>query len=283
MRNFEYYQKQFCRAAEDAFINKRIEEIKLSEHFATLFRVKETKFKRTVALLRILKATTPFELKYDYKKEDLPFNPVDYEFQERKIDSGGENDVYLLESKKADFPSWVLKINHCDEGNTKELAARASQIKKEYEEVRNWYANMPELIPQEDSLIMESPRNGKPAIITLQQYYGHEIKDIFELISQEKLSEIFEENPKLKEDLLNFLRITKKKEAETGSMVDLGGPKNLSLIKIGDEERLILLDPHLISHPNRTKEAVKKYQRERLEYLCNQIGHEESENFSKAA
>jgi hypothetical protein len=275
MRSFEHYQKQFSRATETAFVDEQVKGRKLTEHMATLFGMDESKFDRTVAMLSIMRSLVPVDFKYDYKTDHLPINPEKYEFKEGTIGRGGENDVYLLESKTAADASFVLKMNHMDNGSVDQLVARAKEIKDEYEKVKEWFAEIPGLVPDELSLIMESPRNGKPAIATLQQYFGTEIRDIFKVMMRENLPQLLEKNPKLKADLLNFIRISEAKVAETGEMVDLLGARNLSIVKVGEEERLLLLDPHLISHPERNREDVKARQEKRLGYLRTETGYAE--------
>ncbi|NTW22893.1 hypothetical protein HGA34_05150 [Candidatus Falkowbacteria bacterium] len=274
MQSFEHYQKQFSRATETAFVDEQVKNRKMTEHLSTIFGAEESKFDRTVAMLSIMRTLVPVNLKYDYKTEHLPINPERYEFKEGTIGRGGENDVYLLESKVDGAPSMVLKMNHMDGGNVDQLVARAVEIKKEYEQVKERFKELPDLVPEEFSLIMESPRNGKPAIATIQQYYGTEIRDIFKLMMRENLPKLLEKNPRLKAEMVNFIRITEAMAAETGNMVDLLGNRNLSIVKAGDEERLLLLDPHLISHPERNQEEVKARQRKRLDYLRGEIGYD---------
>lgn len=273
MRSLEHYQKQFSRATETAFVDEQIKNRKATEHLATLFGEAESKFDRTVAMLSLVRNLLPFEPKYKYETEHLPINPEMYEFKEGTIGRGGENDVYLLESKVEGAPSMVLKMNHMDNGSTDQLVARAKEIKDEYEKVKEWFKEMSDLVPEELSLIMESPRNGKPGIATLQKYYGKDIRDIFRVMMRENLPKLLEKNPRLKAEMFNFIRITDAKAAETGEMVDLLGPRNLSIVKVGDEERLLLLDPHLISHPERNQEDVKARQKKRLDYLRTEIGY----------
>lgn len=273
MEKWEHYKKQTIRAAESALAEKRIVETRPTEHLATLFRSGESKFNRTVAMFSLMRVLAPFELTYKYNKENLAIDPEKYEFKEGTIGKGGENDVYLLESQIADRPSWVLKVNHQDRGNISELIARAGEIKRDYEKVRGWFETMPGLIPEEYTVIMEDPRDGKPAIITLQQYIGTHMRDVFRTLNTEDVKQLFDHNPDLKEEMVDFIRISEQKELETGEMLDLLGPKNLSFVETDNRDRLVVLDPHLISNPLRLKEETKKRQKDRLEFLKEKVGY----------
>ncbi|MEK7598170.1 MAG: hypothetical protein AAB487_00340, partial [Patescibacteria group bacterium] len=265
-------KKQFNRAAEGAFASESIKQIKAADHLATILRSGESKFKRTQALLSLVRKVMPVEIGYDYKKENLPFSPESYEFKDGTIGQGGENDVYLLESKDAGNPSWALKINHQDKGDVKELTERAKEIKSEYEKVKSWYETIPDLVPKEYSVILEGPRDSQAAIATLQEYYGSEIRDIFRDISKEELNDLLAGNPSLSKDLFSFIKISEEQAKQSGEMIDFLGPKNISLIKVGGTDKLILLDPHLISNPQRNEEKVKVEQWKKLESLREFVG-----------
>ena len=275
MEKWEHYKKQAARAAESAFADKQTREAGASEHLATLFRQWETKFSRAVALLSLVHKLAPFDLKYTYKKENLAIDPKKYEFKEGAIGRGGENDVYLLESKEPDSPSWVLKVNRQDQGDINRLVVRAQEIKRDYERIKSWYEDIPGLIPQEYTVIMEDPRDGKPAIITLQQYMGTHMRDVFRAMNTENMEQLFAQSPEVRDELVRFIRISEQREAETGEMVDLLGPKNLSFIEEAGNDHLIVLDPHLMSHTFKSEEDIKRRQRARLDYLKTRVGDED--------
>jgi hypothetical protein len=268
MQSLEHYRKQFNRATEKAFSYNGMDEVRTEEHLETLFKKGETKFNRTVAILSMLRNVLPEGvLKFKYQTDDLPFDPDRYEFIEGAVGRGGENDVYRLEAKAPGEASWALKINHQDKGDVKNLTARAKTIRQDYEMVRDWYEEIDGLVPREWTIIMAGPRDGKPAITTLQEYYGNEIRDVFKGINQDDLAAILAGQPQLKEDFENFIRISRERTSATGDTVDLLGDKNLSLISREGEDKLILLDPHLISNPWRNEEEVRVRLNARMEYL----------------
>lgn len=269
MKSFEHYKKQFDRATERAFMDREIKELSSPEHLKTIFWRGEGKFSRLVAALALIARATPekYAPKYHYRTESLPFKPEEYEFKEEVLGRGGENDVYLLEARAADRPSWALKINHRDRGETDKILNKAKEIKTEYLMIRDWYRNMPELVPEEQMLILESPRDGRPVIATLQEYRGRSLRDIFKGMKQEELAGLLKADPRLKAELADFVAITREKLVVAGEMVDLLGPRNLSLVKTDEGERLLLLDPHLISKPHRDKTEVKAGQEQALAYL----------------
>lgn len=273
MEQIKHYHKQLKRATERAFADEGMAEIRAEKQLATLFKKGESKFNRTVALLGMLRKVLPEGvLKFKYKTADLPLNPESYEFKEGAVGRGGENDVYRLEARTAGAPSWALKINHQDRGDLKTLTGRAKEIKQEHEMVKDWYKEIEGLVPREWTLILAGPRDGRPAIATLQEYYGSEIRDIFKEIEKDELAGLLDNQPRLKADLENFLRLSREQALATGETIDLLGNKNLSLIKKDGEERLVLLDPHLISNPWRNEEDVKARLASRLAYLEEILG-----------
>jgi len=268
MEKIKHYQKQFSRATERAFSDRGMDEISAEVHLATLFKKGESKFNRTVALLGMLRKILPEGvLKFNYKTDDLPFDPERYEFNEGALGRGGENDVYRLEAKKNGEPSWALKINHQDRGDVKSLTARAKEISQEYEMVKDWYDEIEGLVPREWTMILAGPRDGQAAIATIQEYYGTRIRDVFKEVDADELTTLLGNQPQLKADFENFLRISREQVALTGNTIDLLGDKNLSLIKKDDEERLIILDPHLISNPVRKEAEIKTKLEAKLAYL----------------
>jgi hypothetical protein len=237
-----------------------------------LLNSKASKFERLTAFSGILQSILPVS-EFKYSTNNLPFRSEDYEFN-GMIGGGGENDVYELFSKDGSHPSWVLKVNRLYGGDVKQLAAKAKEIDNEYKEVKSWFLKMPGLVPEEHNVIMEDPREKKPAIVTLQGYYGQEIRDLFKELEYGDPEEIFRTNPRLKTEIFNFIKISRDKLQESGDIVDLIGPKNLSIINVKGQDHLIILDPHLISNPRRHEESVKKEQNNRLNSLCDLSGYQ---------
>lgn len=275
IEKLRHYAKGFGRATERAFMDEKMEKRKASEHLEILFGEGRSKFDRAIAMMSLLRKILPADVtKFKYKTENLPFNPNRYELR-KPIGWGGESDVYLLESKEEGEPSWALKINH-QEGDPDELSAKAQEIRQKYETVRELYKGIEGLVPQEWTIILEGVKNGKPAIATIQKYYGKEIRDVFKDVKEEELARILSKNPNLKQSLNQFLRISREL-GKRGEMVDLLGDGNFSLVEEDGRGKLILLDPHLISDPFRTEEKIKNRQRERLAYLEGIVGVEVEE------
>lgn len=283
MKSFEHYSKQTKRAVESAFSDQDVKDWTIQENLAALLDGNSSKFSRTVALLSLVRRLAPIELKYNYQKEDLAVSPDRYEFKEGAIGRGGENDVYLLEAQNEDAPSWVIKVNRQDRGDVAQLTARAKEIKADYEDIKESFRDLPDLIPPEYTAIMTDPRDNKPAIITLQPYLGRDLRDLFRKTETDPVGATVRANPNLQADLRNFLRINEEKLQSSGKMIDLIGPRNLVLVKSGGQDRLLVLDPHLISNPLRSEESTKKKQRERLNYLYDLLGETSAMEWRRSA
>ncbi len=271
MREFCEYQKKISQAQEVARSGREFKDRKLNDSWRGLFNAKASKFERLTAFLSIVQNFLPADSS-QYATDNLPFHPADYEFN-GMVGGGGENDVYELSAKKENIPSWAMKINRLYGGDVKELTAKAKEINSEYKEVKSWFQDMPGLVPEEYNMIMEDPRDKKPAIVTLQKYYGQEIRDLFKELEGGGAERIFKDNPQLKDEIFNFIRISEGRLRENGDIIDLIGPKNLSVIDINGQDHLVVLDPHLISNPRRQQESVKKEQNDRLDSLRELSGY----------
>ena len=93
------------------------------------------------------------------------------------------------------------------------------------------------------------------------------MKDFFSL-SADNLFREAKIYPVFENQIKKFSRITFDRERETGEVIDILGPKNISVIKSGDQKRLILLDPHgIIYNSNELDEVKKEKLKQRLGFL----------------
>ncbi|MDO8565648.1 MAG: hypothetical protein Q7S04_00490 [Candidatus Moranbacteria bacterium] len=249
--------KKVARAAENAFFNyERNQSTEAS--WDTLFDNKAGKFLRTQALFTVIRDMVPDSLFekltgrfYKYQKGGLPIDPEKYTFDEKRVGGGGECNVYRLNSLDSDLPSLVIKIDQFISRSTDKMLTRAKAVKSEYEEKKELYRDLPELIPDEFHFIGKSPRGGKPALLTIQEFLGNEneMRDLFRGISKEELLEILRQNSRLQADFRKFAGITLERAREKDEMIDTLGDKNLVLIQREGNTSLIFLDPHVTKHP----------------------------------
>lgn len=211
----------------------------------------EAKYKRFISFLRLIKSSLPVNLKMAdstlkklfYDAKHLPFDPKRFSFDETNLGNGGQVRVYLLESK-TDEPSLALKVFR-PENESSKPAELATKLKKERNDIENLYSSVPNLVPEENYIVMEDPfKKKRPAATIIEEFISGEIFDIFSF-SPLELSKLAKDNPMLKNQLTKFIQVTLQNESVNGEVVDILGPKNLIAVNIKDGSyRLILLDPH---------------------------------------
>jgi hypothetical protein len=263
VESFKAPIEKVARAAENAFFNYR-ENPSTEEAWGVLFDSDKGKFARTQAaftMLRSLVSDSVFERmtggQYAYQGDVLPIDPEKYSFDEKRLGGGYECNVYRLISLDPGRPSLVIKIDQTITNDTDRLLKRAKQLRSEYEEKREWYHELPGLIPEESFFISKSPRGGKPALFTIQEFMGgaDEMRDFFRGIGREELLEILRSDEQLKERFCRFAEITLERAREHDEMIDTLGDKNLVLTERSGKAGLVVLDTHDIKHPSDLKRA----------------------------
>jgi hypothetical protein len=282
MKSMEFYKGRFADTIEEGFSEPKGVK-NLSELFNELGQ--KGKCQKIKTLVQIINELAP-QMVTDkilemFPKEDpskLPFNPEKLEFKDR-VGKGGEHDVYLLESTKLNLPSYVLKMNHLIFGKVDEIQKQAVAFKKEYEEIKARYSAIPEMVPDELTLVTQRLKGDKPAIATIQKFYGTDIKDPVRDFKNDELIELLNNEPELFDDFKQFLEITEKDYEEKGVALDLLGNKNLSVVQTENGPKLMILDPHATitkSDDLRTKEH--EMYMEKLKDIYNKALLEQKQN-----
>jgi hypothetical protein len=268
--------EKVARAAENAFFNYR-ENPSTEEAWDALFDSKTRKFVRAQAaftMLRSLVSDSVFERmtggRYAYQRDVLPIDPEQYSFDEERLGGGYECNVYKLISHDPERPSLAIKINQSRASDTDDLLERGKVIRSEYEEKREWYRELPGLIPDEAFFIGKSPRGGKSAFFTVQEFMGgaDNMRDMFRGINREELLGILRSDEQLKERFCRFVEITLERAREHDEMIDTLGDKNLVLVERGGRAELVVLDTHDIKHPSSDPMDADRIQAD-LRYLAD--------------
>lgn len=248
-------------AATNAFWD-HVDNPNAASPYGTLFDESLGKFARTQALFAVLRDTVPDALfnkmtgnRYQYREEILPIDPKRYQFEARKIGAGAECNVYKLTSLDPECSSLVIKIDNGSRRDVNTLLERGKQIRSEYEAVNSWYQELPDFIPKEMQFIAKSPRGGRNALFTVQEYAGtaDQIHDVFRgYDSPIQLAEIIKNDAELLETFRKFIQITFEHIESHDELIDTIGDKNLVLIdRPGERKALRFLDPHSVKHPQR--------------------------------
>lgn len=200
----------------------------------------------------------------------LPFSPEKLEYK-GSIGGGAACDALLLESQEDGLPSYVVKVQRAVHPRVKgpTIEETASNMRREYERIRDLYCDVPEIIPKEFTVVIESPFrfNQEPMVALVQSYYGRNIRDLFTEITPQEIEALCETEPEFKQTLNKFITTTQQIYDDKQEIVDLFGPKNLSVIENSGKHSLMLLDPHLTYSPGDMKYFVDQDPEDKLTYL----------------
>lgn len=272
MEKLDFVKKRLEMAADKGIVEHEKGDKKIGELVNDLVKGPK-RYKRLVAALTILGEIMPDPARKKLARfldtkdfSELPFDPDKFTVQE-KIGEGYVSKVYLIESKTEEQPSFVLKLDFCNSGNIDELAETAAKQHKEYERIREYYRGLPDLIPVEQSLIVGPRKDKKPAIATLQEFAGRELRDIFKDIGREELLLMLRDCDDFRDEFIEFTDQTANLESSNGEMIDLLGEKNLVTANINGWPHLRFIDPHNISSTSSQDKDRNRRLKEALDYL----------------
>ena len=222
--------------------------------YSTLIDPEAGPFQRTKALFGILRDVVPDAVfnkltrgRYQHHGEVLPIDPKRYQFETKKVGSGSECSVYRLTSLDPAQPSFVIKIDNGVRRDVDVLVERGKELRAEHAEMREWYRDIPEFIPDEMQFIGKSPTGGRNALFTLQEYIGtaDQIHDLFRGQTKAELIDILRQDPALRATFLTFASVTLEKAEIAGEMIDSIGDRNIVMIDQADGGKALrYLDPH---------------------------------------
>lgn len=264
MRNFEYIGKVAQEVAREGLRHDRVPLRESVDHFFGSVGKRE----RLEAVFSILRKVIPDavaknlaeKLSPNYDLNNLPFRFLENDAQE-PLASGYVSEVFLLESRDEN-PSFAVKVDYMNQGSINDLTVLAREQRSEYQYIRTLYESLPGLVPEEWSMIVESPRAAKPAVATVQEFLGTDLKDVFTDMSEEELVDVLSADSELADVFKKFVAITVS--LEDPSFLDFLGKKNLVIGNDGEKHRLYFLDPHF---PRGWSDAQKTILLDRVEYL----------------
>ncbi len=178
-----------------------------------------------------------------------------FRFHAKEVGGGYDKVVFLLESQEQGQPSLVLKFNTVRSSrDTETLIETGKKIKQQCERARDIYREMPGVVLEEYFFVGKHYWKDQKAIISFQEFLGTNLVDVLDQKNDTKLNAIFQNNPKIKEDIARFADITLKYAQENGEVVDLLGKNNLVLFQTSSGEmKLVLLEADkffVVNHPN---------------------------------
>ena len=180
--------------------------------------------------------------------------------------------IYFFNSSEKKY---VLKL-YSPKLFEKEIPIKTSlNLNKEYIALKEWFYDLPNLIPNEIVIITNSNISGLATTAIIQDFvYGEKI-DLLEKNNQKELISIFKNDLYLKKQFQTMTERINQIYLETGNTIDLN-PGNLFVIKNNQTNinNLVYLD----THPILTKEFLdnkpnKKYMAERTINELNKMSN----------
>ncbi len=167
-----------------------------------------------------------------------------YRIHEKIIGRGGENKVYLLENTQKK-KSLVIKISVMSMfDNSDDAFYKAKRLREKFELIKKHWGEY--FIPDERMFISKINKRGRLAIITVQEFFGDDIKDIFKEILNGTFQKIVSKDQLLKKDFLLFVeKLLEWKDL--GLFIDLYGSKNLIIIRDkNNRSKIKFIDSHFL-------------------------------------
>lgn len=284
MKEFKHYQNTIRDAVEEGVDYKK--GGKKKKELLEIIARSPAKSEKLISALCLIKECMPEFLsdsisakldRNDFNKLPFCFEQLEFKGQ---IGRGAISKAYLLESKDKNGPSFVVKIEYKNSGTVDELMETARQNREDYKKIREIYSSMPELIPEEITVLLSHRKSGEPSAATIQKFLGNNLRDVFNDFSREELLKILRNSRSLGDDFIKFTKISVELERNSSEVIDLLGDKNLSIAKQGEKFNLVFLDPHLVSSTKSDDEERASRLKKALSYL-NEISQEI--DFKKAA
>lgn len=166
----------------------------------------------------------------------------------RRVGYGHVNHAILLESEDGITPSYVLKVGkRATSKNPSDLIDLATTMAEDSQTVSSAFADRPEMAPQEHYFISETITSDVGAcVVGVQEFKGGNLQDFFEL-SQEQIKQLYFNNPDFAADLEKLNAVLNMPESpliNSRRGLDFAGKKNLSIVDIDTNPRILIIDPH---------------------------------------
>ena len=180
--------------------------------------------------------------------------------------------IYFFNSNEKKY---VLKL-YSPKLFEKEIPIKYSlDLNKEYTTLKEWFYDLPNLIPNEIVIITNSNISGLATTAIIQNFVCGEKIDLLEKNNQKELISIFKNDSYLKKQFQTMTERIKQIYLENGNTIDLN-PGNLFVIKNNQTNinNLVYLDTHpILSKKFLDNKLNKKYMTERTINELNKMSN----------
>jgi len=278
MRSLDHYLGKISRGADNAFTDPRESLPPIPESAFEAVKPRSNMYLRARAIFGLARRTMPESVwqklgagDFFWDVNQLPVNFKKYSLKHR-LGSGNQCDAFLLEpnAKSHDeASSLVMKVFQNGSKTLEQIHEKAVQVKNDYETLKDWYKDMPGLIPNQAEVIL--PRfqrpHGEPSLVIFQDFLGKGIQDVAHDFSAEHWTKTCAQFPQLNSQLRQFVNITERNIVEKDLVPDLLGRDNLAAAYDKGSVKLVFLDPDGIDHISHMDDKTKKRVLDRLSLL----------------
>ena len=174
-------------------------------------------------------------------------------------------------------PPRVLKVFRGSLGqDAARVVGMARQLKADYETLRRWYADVPDLVVHTTHVVLHSPLRGTTAAARIQPLLPASARDLLGPSSHAELVDVVRRESRLRVDFCAFVRATRVAWERENRVLDLVGEKNVVVLDGASGPALRVVDLGIMDLDAKRREAPRVYDRaaatlERLERVAAAI------------
>lgn len=137
----------------------------------------------------------------------------------------------------------ILKIFRASLGqDVRSLVAMARQLEDDYDTLRRWYAEVPDLFPHTVHVVLRSPLRGVPAAARIQERVWGPSRDLLLDFRDDDLVDLLRSSPSFGGSFRAFAAATRRAWDDDGRFLDMIGPDNVIVVQPTVEPQLRVID-----------------------------------------
>jgi len=142
-----------------------------------------------------------------------------------------------------------------------DLVLLAGELQEEYETVKRWYVDIPNLIPRTVHVILKAPMHGVPAVAAVQELVVEPATDLLRDHSDDGLIALLLRHDRLRTHFISFVASTRRAWDEEGRFLDMVGRDNVMLIDKEGEPQLRVADFGIWNLARQRRDGPARYAR----------------------
>lgn len=159
---------------------------------------------------------------------------------------------------------------------TEQLVSLARELQHEYETVKRWYHDIPNLLPRTVHVVLRAPMHRVPVVAAIQELVVEPSTDLLRAHSDEALVDLMSTHDTLRSQLRAFAAGTRRAWDEEGRFLDMIGRDNVMLVQTDSGPQLRVADFGIWDLEQQRRYAPHRYlraeqARDRLERIADRV------------